>query len=245
MYFYQQILITSDLCLKRLNIPKLIRDNILTIIYRSQKKQIELLEDLWISRDLPFPIKHFNLDTLKQSDNFFMLIIGKKMSGKTTIINNIISKMPSSELITSFDHYQNLTNQSTINQSTINQFNNQTTKPTRKLLVIEDDKISINQQLQNMLLSCNKHNIDVIISMQHPDALPTNLRMSLTHLLIGRVGTCDIKQLYEEYANFFPTCGLFNQQITQCIKNYKMYVIDFRHQQQTNNRQITQITSWY
>lgn len=183
--------------------------------------------------------------------NTTCVIIGKRSTGKTTLINDIIfhkQPIPVKVVITTKNNIYNdtipieyeCTNYSTVinNVLTNHDFNSS--------IIIMDDirsKSIDDITLTNLFMNGGHHNLSTILSTQHPLLLSPVLRHNSDYVFLFHENSIQIrKQLYQYYGNIFPTFQLFNDMMDQYTSiDYQCLVICNRIK--SNN--IADCVFWY
>lgn len=164
-------------------------------------------------------IPTITLEQLKEDIKFpsSILIIGKKFSGKTNLLRNLINKKKFDNVfvITLSGHTGNLTKLATDEENIIPGINDdiidfilefQVDNPKSKTCILFDDFIDSERTLRSvpkimqLATSGRNFNITVLISSQTVAQVPTAIRKNVEYLLIGKNMMSSAEQLSKEYA---------------------------------------------
>lgn len=170
-------------------------------------------------QDPPVHLPPITMDQLKQDLQFpsSILMIGKKFSGKTNLLRNIIDKKKFNNVfvITLSGHTGNLTKLATDEENIIEGINDeiidfmlefQVNNPKSKTCIVFDDFIDSERTLRavpkmmKLATSGRNFNITLVISSQTVAQVPTAVRKNAEYLFIGKNMMSSAEQLGREYA---------------------------------------------
>lgn len=158
-----------------------------------------------------------------------ILLIGKKFSGKTNLLRNLINKKKFDNVfvITLSGHTGNLSKLATDEENIIQGINDdiiefilefQVENPKSKTCILFDDFIDSERTLRavpkvlQLGTSGRNYNITLVISSQTVSQVPTGLRKNAEYLFIGKNMMSSAEQLSKEYATAqLPIKELKNQ----------------------------------
>ena len=176
-------------------------------------------------KKLGLNIEQFNLDELCKNSN--ILMIGKKCSGKTWQIKNIIDNQYKSKKIdriivfSPIDIINNFYNKFVdivyhkYEPQIINKLLKDTNISLHTLVVFDDcfiNDFSKDKSFINLILNGRHYNISSIISLQFPIGFLPCIRTNFDYIfLFEELNISNIKRLYEYHGGIFPAFKSFNQ----------------------------------
>ena len=191
-------------------------------------------------------IKKFNMNLF--CDNPAISIIGKRGSGKTTLIKNIMQHLYNNKQVDEFivispldnlrKSYEDFVNKvygydnELIEQILHTQDENitnamRTNTPAKKIMVILDDCLVSkglwmnDHALMELLFNGRHYNISYIFTMKFPLGITPELRCNFDYIfLFNEDNYNNLKRLYDHYAGFFPTFASFKVVLNRLSQNY-------------------------
>jgi hypothetical protein len=189
----------------------------------------------------------FHPDEIKK--NFLMVIIGKRRSGKTVLLRDLMYRHRHR-----FDYIVALTNtdaskeafQQYIPKSCIKPVHVQHVIETvemartlrergtpREILIIMDDclggekKIFYNKIFDDIAYNGRNFNISLVISLQYCMEMPTNLRSQIDYCFaFQETNRANKKRLFEYFFGVFDDLKSFDKTLCQCTVNYEALILD-------------------
>ena len=172
------------------------------------------------------------------------MIYGKRATGKTTLIDHILSKSnPMCSLIFSNSkEYDKYTESKTSYVEIFQDFDSTKLRDhldyfqlcasvynvnsRGNLVVLDDSVVTVKNDTQLKWLFLNGRFIQtgLILTNQGGYNLPTALRQNIDYVFIFR--DRDVRRLYEQYAGIFPTIEQFQSTLEKYTNNYGCLVID-------------------
>lgn len=170
------------------------------------------------------------------------LIIGKRNTGKTTFIKDLLNKINPNELtvfaskdLTEYAKYIG-DKHTQLDYNILEQIiKNQVMKSDYKVInsphtiVIDDNSIDYKNEIINQLLYNGRHyHINVIISTSYSNIRPEHRgNMDYVYLLYEN-SMISKKRLYNHYTGMFPTYEYFDETFKLNVRNYEAMVINNR-----------------
>ena len=116
----------------------------------------------------------------------------------------------------------------------------------RAFVILDDclfDASWTRDKMMRLLFMNGRHwKIMLVITMQYPLGVPTNLRTNIDYVFILREPyISNRKRIYENYAGMFPTFESFCQIMDQCTENYECLVID----NNAKSNKLEDLIYWY
>lgn len=203
------------------------------------------------SLDDTIKIKNFDINYM--CDNPSILVIGKRETGKSTIISNILNNM-----ITAYDPIKELLIFSPKERKTrfyqglyphakifcdynVNEIKKYLSKRSDKnyLLnnkgcIVFDDSLTPDQykfadEVTELIYNARHYNTTLIMTQQLPLLRP-DLRANIDYVFLGNYedSVCHRRTLFNYHGGIFPTFELFNKYLSQSTKDYGFMVIHNR-----------------
>lgn len=209
-------------------------------IYSSDKMVVDLIktfEMIPIDKDEivedRIAVDEFRLNEMKPNPS--ILIIGKRGSGSTTIVSNILDTksrefISNSLIICQMDaDYRDLYPDAAI----VNKYDSNLVLSAlcdkQEGAIVLDDAISEyvkNDVLIDLILNPHHYNKTLIITMRYPLGIRPELRSSFDYVfLLHEDSISNQKRLYENYTGFFPDFDSFRQVFGELTQNYASMVI--------------------
>lgn len=187
-------------------------------------------------------IKKFDINKIKQSSN--MLIIGKKKTGKTTLVKDILYKLSKQKfdygnLYTTYDHnYSNIYGKMVPKEFTFDEFSSNALKniiqyslkyKNKKGFVIYDDCLYNNNDKKddNIKFSIlNNYRIGITnIIISQDSNFPPFIRTNIEYIFLKNPSPYEYKELYEKFGGFLPKMDHFIRLLRSASKGYGYLVI--------------------
>ena len=155
-----------------------------------------------------YQMQKYNLNKL-MNGYFSCLIIGKRQSGKTTLIKNIVDVVNKNQTYNIlFSEDKNTLDISDIIQK-------QSVPDAKPLLLIIDDcniyNLHYNIAFTSFFTNLHHYKISIIIATQNPKGLKVEERVNITHIFAFKENNIsDLKRLYECFFGFIPNFKIFN-----------------------------------
>ena len=164
------------------------------------------------------------MNTLKSFDmndqsviNHSVLIIGSRLSGKTTLVNDYLKHH-------SFTSIINTRDQHVIHQAVEKQRQERDLKNNIAIVVEDFDKsimLTRDSDIRDIIFNGRFFNITLILTTQHVTNIPPELRANISQVfLLGNNSSEDKKQLYEKVGGMFEL-------LTDFTEVYNHYTDDF------------------
>lgn len=189
------------------------------------------------SASIKMEIKKFQLDAVKMP--YMALVCGKKCSGKTTLIKDLLAGGKHFDKVHIFSYgeqYSECENRiphefwtDEIGEEILKEQN--LNRGTRTCIVIEDDGglfwNSSQPSLTRIIMSCRLMNISLIFCAQsHINVSPRQRSNSDYIFLFKESDTVYKKKIYDLFARSLPTYNIFNEVFSAITPNYGVFIID-------------------
>lgn len=196
-------------------------------------------------------IREFNMDDMPINSS--ILIIGKRRSGKSWIMRNLIEhykNIPGGAVISPMDqlswfykfffpdlyiHYDtkgNIMKKVLLRQRLMMQNEKEDKSIDPSGFLVMDDCLSQmkswarDQTIREILMNARDYKLTYLLSMQTPIGIPTDLRLNLDYVfLLKEDSSINRKKLYNNYASLFPTFESFDKVFTECTKDFGCMII--------------------
>ena len=199
------------------------------------------------NNNLKIDINAFNLDTICNIPS--IMLIGKRASGKTYIIKELMYKLYETKQIDEFviitntkgdicEEYKFLDNvhpqyeHSILENILIKQKQRFSRGEKTKVMVILDNCIAskgdwrTNPSFQEMLYNSRSYNISLLLSMQYPLEFPADARSNFDYIfLLADDYISNKKRIYNYYTGMYPTFDTFNDTFEQLTNDHNAMVI--------------------
>lgn len=195
-----------------------------------------------MSRLNKLTIKKFDINKIKESSN--ILIIGKKKTGKTTLVKDILynlskQKFDYGNLYTTYDHnYSNIYGKMVPKEFTFDEFSSNALKniiqyslkyKNKKGFVIFDDCLYNNNDKKddNIKFSIlNNYRIGITnIIISQDSKFPPFIRTNIEYIFLRNPLECEYKKLYYYFGGILPEMKYFKRVLKCANKGYGFLVI--------------------
>jgi hypothetical protein len=170
----------------------------------------------------------------------FILALGKRQSGKSFLVNDLVIKLNPSEKVIknslmichSMHEEQILNIKMTNHLDDINEFwNDIQNNDTDAILILDNvlygTKWTSNPVLMNILMNGKDYRITIIIQLQCQMNITSEFRKKFNYVcMIGEDDDTRIKKYWENYGEFISTLSDFKKIINDNTKKYGVCVID-------------------
>jgi hypothetical protein len=203
---------------------------------------------------MTYKIKQF--DYSKMKDNSIIVLIGKRSSGKTTLVHDLLSKMIKCDttIISStenlnqfyskhhsdaeiFDKYEPIILKKIIERSI-------SMKPIKlkQRVVLDDCLIHKCNKIRELFFNGRRYGLTGIMTSQYILDLPPEIRSNIDYIfLFADNFITNREKLYHHFAGMFDTFDKFEQVFNELTKDYGCMVID----NTVNTRNIVDKVFWY
>jgi len=218
-----------------------------------------------------FEVKKFDIEKLIYKKNPTILIMGKRGSGKTTLVKDIIHKnihkyinndniiFASTGRGDNFGEYKidnimkNNIIQTEYNEDILKEYLNKKMIDIKENIrentyVIFDDVIYSNKVvktdkfLQDLQLNNRHYLITSIFTQQYPIKFPIEFQMNFDYIiLVGDDFISNLRKIYDYYAGIFPSFDSFRQIHRELTEDHRCMIID----NTIRSGDIRDIISWY
>jgi len=206
---------------------------------------------------------HLHLNKFDMSsipDNAIVLIIGKRYTGKTTLVKDLLfyhRDIPVGVVMSTnngfppnlavHDEYS-----SEIIENIFKRHNDlrlgrdKSTRDHRAVLVLDhvlfDHPVARDNTIRKCFTTSRHHDLLVVISVQWCIPMPPTFRENIDYVFLFKEYSVDERRrLYRCYAGMFPTFDMFCQAMDACTQDYDCLVINNRIQSDDINDQVF----WY
>ena len=221
--------------------------------YKAEHENAKYLEnksDFALNHVSNTSMKTFDIKNLKNSHT---LIIGKRGTGKSVLVKDIIenNNYDTQKHVYVFSgtercnpYYAKFVNNSHIyreyNEDALQQIINaqyymfREEKINREIMIVFDDCISKKNcfacsVMTDLLLNARHYNISYILTMQYPMGLSPEIRLNMDNVfLLAEDTVSNKKRLYEHYAGCLPDFSSFNEIFIRETKDFGCLVINNR-----------------
>jgi len=191
-----------------------------------------------------FSINQFKLNQMNTFPFPQILIIGKRGSGISFFINNILKHFthPESELaivcsakeINQFykENYPTATIEHELDDTFLKKIllDSQMfidSKSSKNKVVVFDSCLNENNNLMDILLNGRYYRISNILVVDDPHIITSELRKKFDYIfLLKDDSTINKKKLWRDYASIFPNVSTFEETFDKCTEDFKAMVID-------------------
>ena len=215
------------------------------IFYSINFDNSDIVFDKFINNDLESNIQNrkntyneVNMHTMLFKPCSVFGIIGRRDTGKSTIVSNLLKHFENNNaideciIICPSDNYSKFYEKLThdlnyklyyeLDLDIIDAFicNNNNKN---KTIVLDDvfyDKLSFKNVFNNLFYKSKQINVNFIFTFQYPSGLTSELRNNIDYLFVS-YDAClsNIKRIYDNYFNMFPTFSSFNNTLYLLTKN--------------------------
>ena len=200
-------------------------------------------------------LKKLNITTIP--DDALILCVGKPNSGKTILVNDILSHKahisrgtiisPSAKTYTQYD--TDILNSVLREQETIHRENQSCTPETRldrRAYLVMDGCMKDAQWLQDrnirgLFMQNRSYALFVILTLQTMNMIPPGLRGCIDYLFLFATDSDRLARIYDQFGYMFPSLDVFNATIDECTKDNGCLVI---HLAKPSNV-LKEIVFWY
>lgn len=207
-----------------------------------------------------FSVSEFDLNELVDSPA--IALIGKRGSGKSWLIKNIIQHQLENEKLdeilvfsptdkmnkfyeTFVENVQHKLDFNILEQALKIQEKNIEDGNPKKLLIVFDDcccqkgEWVKNSLMQNILFNARQYHISYIFAMQFPIGIAPELRSNFDYICLSADDIIsNLKRMYDHYAGMFPQFNSFKQVHQSLTENYSTMVIINRGATQTIQEKV-------
>ena len=210
-------------------------------------------------------------DITKITDDKVVVMIGKRNTGKSFLIRNLLyhhTDIPIATAISgteSANHFyeemipkifiheeykgtivDNVVKRQKLILKKINNEGPASKLDPRSLLILDDclydSSWTKDTNIRALFMNGRHLKMFFIISMQYPLGIPPNLRTNIDFIFILRENImANRKRIYDNYAGMFPTFEVFCQVMDQCTENFECLVID----NTTKSNKLEDTVFWY
>jgi hypothetical protein len=194
-----------------------------------------------------FQLKMISENSSQDSHQFYgdslnIAVIGPKLSGKTTLVKDILSDLVGSVTVALLcspgDLYSDVAEKAWISQSydpeVVERFVDmaRSNPPKRHLLVLDDcfqsrESLDLDEKVRWLFLNGRHVKTTTILALQDASVLSTVMRGNLDFAFLLREPDIDQRRfLYAHYAGMFPSFDAFCQVFDQCTTDHECLVID-------------------
>ncbi len=195
------------------------------------------------------------------ANNSSILIIGQRMSGKSTIIHDFFQSHP--ELTTGcifspYDSYKSPNDDNQLSTCVVNDYSsslltdkitnlvdiNHSDSNQSTFMIFEDcyDLSWKDPSVKKLLNQSQSYATNLLITRQHSGQIPPNVRSQMDWVLIGKTNLVnERKLLYTHYGQMFPTFDMFSQALKSCTQNHGFMAI----YQGSHSENLEERVFWY
>ena len=181
-----------------------------------------------------------NFDIRKIEDTSNILIIGRRATGKSTLVKNIITTKPTKTIIISPSIEYHNPYSEIPNVTYYNTLDNIENILEQNITIVLDDALFNTRdynKINELLYKGRHYNIRVIITLQYP-SIPPAIRANFDYIFLFQENQFRTKMtLYEHYGKIFPTYDVFVDTFNKITKDSSSYTSN------TSNTSNTSYTS--
>lgn len=195
-------------------------------------------------------ICEFKLDRLCQNPQ--ILIIAKRGSGKTVLVQHILYKlgifsklMKNTTIISPTKDYSNKYEGADIHfQLTEDILNRVISKQKKNIelpgVIVMDNCLACSMPSYNNIMMNGRHyNLTTITTISDPLGLSPSMRINFDYIfMLKESSTINKKKLWENYASMFPNFECFDKAFSKLTENYSCMVINNRSQSDNLDDQV-------
>lgn len=193
-------------------------------------------------------LRKFDPSTI--GDNRVIVFIGKRGTGKTTLITDLLFHkrfIPAGVVMSGTEegngHYGQMVPDSFIypdfDRDVLEKIVNRQRKlvksrdklDTRTFVLLDDcmydKKITREKCMRSIFMNGRHFNILLMLSMQYCMDMPPDLRSNVDYVFVLRENILSVREkIYKSFFGIFPNLDTFNQVLTACTENFECLVLD-------------------
>jgi GTPase SAR1 family protein len=185
-------------------------------------------------------LKKFDMNKIKFSDSPIIIMIGRRSTGKTYLINDILKHqdtIPTGHIISHFrneisnEHITDLNDHPEYDQyikKYTNEYIDELITKTDTVIIFDDTIINHSyDKLKRIFMNGRQNKISLILGTQYPYFMSPLLRSNIDYVFIFKDSFEHTrKRIYTHYVTIFPTYESFCQVLDSCSGDYECLVID-------------------